>query len=245
MIGNSSLQKRISPKRRSLAIAGGLVAASPLLGILGCDDKKTTSVQRPLPALPDFDAARLQAKLEELRLSYEAKGFNVSEALQPGLSAEETTARCSWFPEPLPKEIIALYRWRGGQLESREKKDFPFAFRDCAFVTPADAKLEYESMMKTYGANPADAPLLRISFPFAAFNGGWLVMPCAAQTLEPRLPRPVISVMQGVDVHYYSIETMVATAVDWVRHPKYDGYGLPSDIELEIWQRHNPGIFQR
>lgn len=245
MTDSSSLQTRISPKRRSLAIAGGLVATSPLLGLLGCNDKKAASAPRPLPATPAFDTARLQAKLEELRLSFEARGFNVSETLQPGLSPDEAAAQCSWFPEPLPKEIIALYGWRGGQLESRDKKDFPFSFRDCSFVTPADAKREYESMMKTYGANPADAPLLRISFPFAAFNGGWLVMPCAAQTLEPRLPRPIISVMQGIDVHYYSVETMVATAVDWVRHPKFNGYGLPSDAELEIWQRHNPGIFQR
>lgn len=229
-------------KRRSLTMAGGLLATTSALGILGCNDRRH-AVKSPLPALPEFDAARLQAKLEELRLAYEARGFNVSETLQPALSADEVTVQCGWFPAPIPKEILALYGWRGGQLETREKKDFPFSFRDCAFVTPADARHEYESMMQTYGANPADAPLLRISFPFAAYNGGWLVMPCATQSLEPRLQRPIISVMQGVSVHYYSVETLLATVIDWVRHPKFDGYGLPSSIELEIWQRHNPGIF--
>ena len=229
-------------ERRSITFAGGLLAASSALGILGCKDRRQAA-QLPLPSLPEFDAARLHARLEELRLAYEARGFNVSETLQPGLSAEEVTAQCSWFPAPIPKEILALYAWRGGQRESRDKKDFPFSFRDCAFATPADAKLEYESMMSTYGVNPADAPLLRISFPFAAYNGGWLVMPCAAQSFEPRLQRPIISVMQGIGVHYYTLETMLATAIDWVRHPKFDGYGLPSEIELEIWRRHNPGIF--
>jgi hypothetical protein len=229
-------------KRRTLSLAGGFAAALPILGVLGCDDRKRV-MQRTLPAIPDFSAARLQARLEELRQSYETKGFNVSETLQPGLSADETSAQCSWFPESIPQEIIALYGWRGGQVESSAKKDFPFWFRDCAFLTPTAAKLEYKSMMSTYGANPTDTPLLRICFPFAAYNGGWLVIPCAAQSLEPRLQRPVISIMQGVDVHYYSIEIMLATVLEWVRHPKYDGYGLPSDVELEIWRHHNPGIF--
>jgi hypothetical protein len=143
-------------KRRSLTMAGGLLATTSALGILGCNDRRH-AVKSPLPALPEFDAARLQAKLEELRLAYEARGFNVSETLQPALSADEVTAQCGWFPAPIPKEILALYGWRGGQLETREKKDFPFSFRDCAFVTPADARHEYESMMQTYGANPGGA----------------------------------------------------------------------------------------
>lgn len=231
-------------KRRSFSLAIGMIATSPILGSLGCDSREHKG-KIPLPALPEFDANRLQAKLEELRLAYEKKGFNVSETLQPGLSAQETMTQCSWFPVKLPQEIIALYAWRGGQQESREEKDFPFMFRDCAFLTPTDAKHEYESMMQTYGTNPADAPLLRTSFPFAAYNGGWLVLPCAGQSLELNLQRPIISIMQGIDVHYYSIETMLATAIEWVLHPKFDGYSLPSDIELEIWQRHNPGIFQR
>ena len=229
-------------KRRALTFAAGLAAASSLLGLTACDRRKE-KVQQALPTLPEFDAARLHARLEDLRLAYEARGFNVSDTLQPPLPADEVRRQCSWFPTPLPPELIALYGWRGGQRESREKKDFPFNFRDFAFVTPADARVEYDSLRKSYGVNPADAPLLRICFPFAAFNGGWLVMPCATQSLEPRLPRPIISVMQGVDVHYYTIETMAATAIDWVRHPKFDGYSLPSAIELEIWQRHNPGIF--
>jgi hypothetical protein len=230
-------------KRRALTLATGLAAAASLLGLPGCNNRKE-KMQQPLPPLPEFDAARLQARLEDLRLAYEARGFNVSDTLQPALPADEVRRQCSWFPAPLPPELIALYGWRGGQRESHEEQDFPFWFRDCAFITPADAKAEYDSLMATYGANPADAPLLRICFPFAAFNGGWLVMPCAAQSLEPRLPHPIISVMQGVDVHYYSIETMVATAIDWVRHPKFDGYGLPSAVEMDIWQRHNPGLFQ-
>jgi hypothetical protein len=198
---------------------------------------------QPLPELPKFSSKRLHAKLEALRQAYEAKGFNVTDTLQPALSAQELQAQCSWFPAPLPEEIISLYAWRGGQIESGSDDDFAFAFEGRTFLTLEDAKLEYDSMMSTYGAEPSDAPLLRTCFPFAAYNGGWLVMPCADQSLEPRLERPIISVMQGISIHYYSLELMVVTALDEVLHPQYDGYnGLPEAISMEIWDRHNPGI---
>ncbi|MEY4563491.1 MAG: hypothetical protein RLZZ618_2768 [Pseudomonadota bacterium] len=228
--------------RRTFSLTASALAAAPLAA---CGDKKRADPP-PLPPVPEFSAERLHTGLEALRLAYEAKGFNVSETLQPGLSDDEFNNRCSsWLAAPLPKEMLALYAWRGGQQISKAPKDFPFSFRDCAFSTPDEAKAEYIRMMSTYGANPGDSELLRNCFPFAAFNGGWLVMPCGNQSLEPRLQRPIISVMQGVAVHYHSIERMVATVTDCVSHPKHDGHGLPSDIELDLWRRHNPGIFQR
>jgi len=227
--------------RRSFSLTAGAFATAPLMSLTACGDKKLA-----LPPAPDFSAERLHAGLEALRLAYEAKGLNVTETLQPGLSADALRERCSgWFPAPLPEELLALYAWRGGQTETKDAKDFAFSFRDCAFSTPDDAKAEYISIMNSYGAHPRDTELLRNCFPFAAFNGGWLVMPCAGQSLQPALKRPIISILQGVDVHYHSIERTVTTATDWVRHPKHDGHGLPTDIELDIWQRHNPGIFQR
>ena len=77
------------------------------------------------------------------------------------------------------------------------------------------------------------------------WGNGWLVRPAIAQSLEPRLQRPIISIMQGVDVLYDSIESLVTAVIDWVCHSKYDGYTLSNEIELENWQHHNPGIFQR
>ena len=198
---------------------------------------------QPLPELPKFSSKRLHAKLKALRQAYESKGFNVTDTLQPPLSAQALKAQCNWFPAPLPEEIISLYAWRGGQIESGSEDDFSFAFGGYTFLTLEDAKLEYDSMMSTYGAEPSDAPLLRICFPFAACNGGWLVMPCTGQSLEPRLERPIIFVMQGISIHYYCLELMVATALDEVLHPQYDGYnGLPEKISMKIWDRHNPGI---
>lgn len=99
-------------------------------------------------------------------------------------------------------------------------------------------------MMETYGANPADHDLLKNSFPFAAFNGGWLVLPCKEQKLDSRLTRPVISVMQGIDVWFYSIQLMIETCIEWVSHPAYGHSGnssLPENEELAIWRKHNPG----
>lgn len=87
--------------------------------------------------------------------------------------------------------------------------------------------------------------LLEHSFPFAAFNGAWLVLPCKGQNLDRRLARPVISVLEGIDVHFYSLQLMVDTCVEWMSHPQYDPHDhLPEDVEMEIWRRHNPGIFQ-
>ena len=103
-------------------------------------------------------------------------------------------------------------------------------------------------MMASYGTFPDFYELLASSFPFAAFNGGWLVLPCKRQTLDKRLQRPVISVFQGIDVYFYSLQLMVDTCVDWVSHPLYDpkeAAGFPEALEMEIWRRHNPGIFEQ
>ncbi len=55
----------------------------------------------------------------------------------------------------------------------------------------------------------------------------------------------MISVMEGITVFFYSIEHMLDTCIGWVTHPTYDADGgsLPEDIELEVWRKHNPGIF--
>lgn len=229
-------------KRRTLLSSLTILPATSLLGLTGCGDKRSARLQS-LPAIASFSRERLHARLEELRLAYETKGFHVTDSLLPGLSEQEVRAQCSWFPAPLPEELIALYGWHNGQRQPVGENESPFWFRDCIFSTLADAKAEYASMMSGYGVNPADGPLVRIAFPFAAYEGGWLVMPCAEQTVEPRLPRPIINVMEGIAVHYYSIELMVETAIEWVSHPAYDGHGLPQDEEMRIWRKHNPGIF--
>jgi hypothetical protein len=197
-------------------------------------------------SLPPFDAIQFHQRLELLRLAFEAKGHHVSPSLLPAVQELELRERCSWFPTELPEELVALYAWRGGQANDAWDEEFPFCFRDCAFSGLGNAEQEYKSMMQSSGSNPEDHYLLKYSFPFAAFNGGWLVLPCKEQSLDRRFKRPVISVFQGIDVWFYSMELMIETCIEWVSHPKYAGNDhLQGDEEMEIWKRHNPGIFGR
>lgn len=99
-------------------------------------------------------------------------------------------------------------------------------------------------MMESYGTIPEDHFMLKHSFPIASFNGGWYVLPTKGHRFSKNLTAPIISVLQGIDVFFYSIETMVSTCIDWVNHEKYDkNYTLPEDVEMSIWRKHNPGIF--
>ncbi len=198
----------------------------------------------PIELLP-FSSERLQTQLEAMRQAFEAKDLRVSDTLLPPIDPETLARECAWFPAPLPQELIALYGWRGGQAEDAWNTEFPFWFRDDAFCSLRNAELEYRSMISSYDRLSGISNLaLRSCFPFAAFNGGWLVLPCMGQELDTRFTRPVISVMEGVDIFFYSMQTMVDTCLEWISHPLFSADGsLPSDVELAIWRRHNPGIF--
>jgi hypothetical protein len=212
------------------------------LALAGCQKKP----EMPAIDLPPFSPQRLHASLESLRVAYEAKGQSVSKSLLPPLSEEALRSQCAWFPAPLPPEIVALYAWRNGQAKGAWEEENPFWFRDCGFLNIHLAQLEYKSMMASYGKPEFAVPQIDLAtcFPFAGFNGGWYVFPCAGQRFDKRLAFPIVSVFQGVDIFYYSLESMVETCVDWVSHAG-DQPGL-KDTEgkgLEIWRKHNPGIF--
>lgn len=193
-----------------------------------------------------FSPARLHANLDRLVGAFEQKGMPVSGGLLPPVPEDALRKACGWFPAELPLELVALYGWRGGRVSGARETEFPLLFRDCAFASVETARAEYANIMASYGANPTDHALLKYSFPFAEFNGGWLVFPCKGQSLDSRLKAPVVSVFQGIDVWFYSIERMVLTCLDWVSHEKYVRHShLPQKEEMEIWRNHNPGIFQR
>ncbi len=195
-------------------------------------------------SLPPFSGDHLHSLLNQLLSAFEDKGLHVADSLLPPLSESEVVDRCKWFPGTLPAEIIALYGWRGGQEKDAWEESQPFWFRDNSFTSIARAESEYRSMMSSYGSFAADHELLKYSFPFAAFNGAWYVIPTGKHPFGKSLPRPIISVYEGIDVYFYSIETMVATCLDWVSHPSYTKDGtLPREVEMAIWNRHNPGVF--
>lgn len=205
-------------------------------GLAGC-------VQRAPPVVAPFSKEKLRDGLEKLRLAFEAKGHHVTKELLPPVSEKLLRELCPWFPAPLTEEIVALYGWRAGQRENTWDLDFPFWFRDCGFASLIESKRAYEQIMTHYGSYEPDRELLTNAFPIAEFNGGWLVV---ALNGHEGFERPVISVHEDVAVWFHSVNTMVDTCLEWVSHPSWKSGGtLPDSVEMEVWRKHNPGIFQR
>jgi hypothetical protein len=233
-------------KRRQFLEVFWLLAASG--AVTACSQSERSSEERITSKTgPPFSADRLHQLLEDLRLAYEGKSLNVSDTLLPPLNENDLRKRCDWFPGEIIPELLALYSWRGGQEPGPwdlADTDHPFWFRDYAFSSLAIAETEYQSMMASYGQTPEFHEMLKTCFPFAAFNGGWLVIPTMPHNFDRALSRPIVSVMEGIDVFFYSIEKMVETCIDWVSNPAYTGDGtLPENVEHEIWRKHNPGVF--
>jgi hypothetical protein len=180
-------------------------------------------------------------------LAFEAKRLHVSSTLQPPVLEEDLRRRCMWFPSALPAELLALYGWHDGQPNEPSSEKFPFWFRDYGFSCVKNAQQDYRSMMGSYGRDPDVHELLKHSFPFAAFNNGWLVLTCKLRHPKSPYEHSIVSVMEGVDLFFYSMETMLETCIEWVSHPSYGtGLGeLPRSVEMEIWNKHNPDIFKR
>ena len=106
-------------------------------------------------------------------------------------------------------------------------------------------------MRDVYGPSPdddlGDAGFdIESVFPFATYEGSWYAIVCGPHALATSSQHPIVSLFQGMDLFFHSFDAMLSTCIDWVRHPDWsveNGLGLSPDVELEIWQRHNPGIF--
>ena len=229
-------------RRSFLEILLGSLVYSQLVG---CGkEPREAKVKHMDLKIPAFSKANLLIILEKLLEAFESRGMNVGQSLLPGLSESELKDKCSWFPGELTEEIVALYEWRGGQEKDAWESEHPFWFRDNSFCSIERAKFEYGSMMASYGTYEPDHQMLKHAFPIASFNGAWYVIPTKGHNLASSLKRPIISVHEGIDIYFYSIEKMVETCVEWVEHNKYSSSGLNQEsIEMEIWRKHNPGIF--
>jgi len=191
----------------------------------------------------------IPTKLEALLTAYEGHGADtIRDSLLPGLAREEIEQRCSWFPATVPEPVLEMYMWRSGQANDAWNEPFPFWFRDMSFCSLEIAAAEYQSMISSYGVDNTmelDGVLLRSSFPFAAFNGGWYVVPAEEHRLNVDSTFPVVCVLQGIDWYFHSVEKMLDTCNEWVRCDGYE-YGdgsLDEEREKRIWIKHNPGVF--
>ncbi|EEW10057.1 SMI1/KNR4 family protein [Vibrio mimicus] len=192
----------------------------------------------------------LHRLLNELCACFESKGHLVASSLLAPLTEKELEAKCaSWFPGEIPTAIKDLYTWKGGQGHNAWEEEFPFWFRDMSFISLDQAEAEYESMNQSYGVENTleeDGVLIKDCFPFAAFNGGWFVIPASKSKWSNSFDEPVICIFQGIEQYYHSIDKMVKTVIECIQYPTWsteESY-IPEDIEMKIWKKHNPGIFE-
>ena len=178
----------------------------------------------------------IRAKLRHIETLLSERGFPVDD-LNPGLSREEIADKVAQLPYPFPEELYQLYMWKNG---TQEGSDLAL-FRDQTFSSIEDA-LSNLADLRYSGVEDA--------FPFATFEGSYYVLPAKAYALHKNLERPVIEVFEGVGVYFYSIAHMLDTQIDWIKEgvhvpPESDSAGIDlSDLEMTIWRRHNPGIFE-
>ena len=188
--------------------------------------------------------------LDELRLAHLERGRDVDRHLKPGIPHAEVLERTAHLGLALPDDLLELYEWRDGQDEQQAEMDTDaFSFRDNVFADLDWALREYPVIQEYYAPEPDSIPYgfeLTETFPFAHFMGSSYVVVCGAHTLDSPSPNPVAGIFQGVDMYFHSLETMLETCLEWMRHPDWDRESLLDDeIEREIWRRRNPGAFRR
>lgn len=186
--------------------------------------------------------------LDELRSAFISRGCDVDRYLQPGLSREEIVAQTSQLAFTLPEDLIDLYTWRNGQSSDAEWESEAFRFRDNSFISLERALVEYEEFRQFYGpinSIEEDGFDLDLSFPFATLDGAWYVLVCGPHKLKSPHPHPVISIFEGIELSYHSLESMLNACIAWVSDPHWTkDSGLDPELEINIWKRHNPGIFE-
>ncbi len=218
------------------------------------DTRKGQNLRTKLPGVSLTNSKHVKedmhSLLEELRLAFEEKDHSVTSSLLEPLTEDEIREKCkSWFPEKVPSSIIELYEWKGGQEKNAWEEAFPFWLRDMSFISLDQAETEYKSMMESYGLHSSfeeDGVRLKDCFPFAAFNGGWFVIPASTSKWSSVYSQPVVCVFQGTELYYHSVESMLKTCIECVQHFSWtsENSDIDEDIAMAIWRKYNPGIFE-
>lgn len=181
---------------------------------------------------------------ERLADVYALQGVDVRANLKPGISRAEVIEALAPLRLVVPEDVIELYAWRNGHL--RPNDDRVLSFRDTPLLSMDGVVDAYLTMQHGYGGlfTLEDARVdLKAVIPIASFHGAWDVVACGAHLHGGHLDYPVIHVHQGISLYYHSIESMLRTAIDWVASPHFVHHcGLPASVEMEIWERHNPGV---
>ncbi len=172
------------------------------------------------------------------------KGFPFADSLKPGLPEHEIADKVAHLPFRLPREVYELYQWRNGQ-----SQECPVhLFRDQRFLSLDEALDDYQ-MIQTYfvpALGGVDVGVdLTTCFPFAGFEGANYVVSCRGQTLIEGCELPIISVFEGVEVHFLSFAALIDTIAAWYEAGAHrvDAPSVDHVLELRIWKQYNPGLF--
>lgn len=185
---------------------------------------------------------------EQLADTYALQGVDVRANLKPGIARAEILEALASLRLVVPEDVIELYGWRNGHILHTDYER-SLSFRDDPFLTIDGAVDAYLMMQHGYGIDSTladDRVDLKMVIPISSFEGAWDVVACGAHLHGSHMDHPVIHVHQGISLYYHSIEAMLRTNIDWVASPHWEQFSsLPRDVEMAIWERHNPGIFAR
>ncbi len=186
--------------------------------------------------------ASITDKLNILINSLREKGITEVDNLLPGLSRQEIEQNTSHLPFKLPEEIYELYQWRNGC----DHNFAPSLFRDQKLLTLDDALKEYEYLIEgyIYESDEDDIDIYQVDlkscFPFAGFDGSIYTISCGKQYFTDKSKLPIISVFEGIDLYFYTFDSMLDTCIEWVQHPSYRKYYAPLN-QTEAWEKNQYG----
>lgn len=160
--------------------------------------------------------------------------------LLPGLTSAQIARKTQDLPFELPEEIYQLYQWRNGLSEGRN----PFLFGDHCLSNLDETLETYHMLWEAYSDLVEDYNHIidwQKCFPFADFEGSYLLLVCGDHMFKDRYPNPIICMFEGIDIYFVSFDKMLDTCIEWSQQ-LFDKYGTPNN-RLEIWKKHNPGVF--
>lgn len=189
-------------------------------------------------------------KLDTLLNALRNKGITKIDHLLPGLARNEIAQKTIHLPFVLPEEIYELYQWRNGCKRDISSTECPFLFRDHKLLSLDEALAEYDELVECYTYESYENDIrdygvdFKFCFPFAGFEGSLYTIACGRQYVTERSQHPIIEIFEGEGLLFYTFSSMLDTCIEWVQHPSYTEYGTPLN-ETEVWEKHNPGIFDR
>jgi hypothetical protein len=178
---------------------------------------------------------------DDLVAVYEAKGQAVSHNLKPGIAESEFAQSMGRDRTAIPTAVLELYQWHNGCID--ETADSLFCFRDCCFISADRAQAELNLIQSVYGTEMEERFDLTQVIPIATFEGAVLAVVIGPHSLGDSCEHPVVSIFEGIDLWFCSLTSMLQTCIAWVSHPDWAPFeALPSNEELAIWRRLNPGV---